>query len=471
MLKEELIKTITIMKKEFLIALLFTFGTSALFAQDTEPKEDEAVAIATSVGVNCENGWCWGEDPGVTKEKYALFNDSYKMKDYVNALEPYEWLLENVPYLNKGIYIKGVSMYKALLKKESDAAKKIELQDKILMLHDERIKYYGEVANVKARKGALAYTYLSKREDKDYKPELYDLYNEILELNGNETSRSNLTFLMVIAVNMKVKKVIDEDGLMSKYEEISEVIDHNIANTTGDNKAKWEKTQDSINGYLVKGINITCDFVREKMGDDIKNNPTDVKLMKRAIKYMLTAKCLDDELFIIAAKSLFEAEPDLGLAKIISNDFLKQEEYDNAITWKEKAIELASEDPTNKADLTLDIAKIESKLGKKSAARSRALKAIEYDNAVAGQAYSMIGNLYMSSGKQCFDADPVKSRGCYLAAYDMYAKAGDNAGMARARAQFPSISDIFTKGMKEGDSIDVGCWIGGSTVLRKRPSE
>ncbi len=462
------------MKKEFLIALLFIFGTNLLFAQNDEERGDEsddATAIASEVGKNCENGWCYGEDPGVTKEKYALYNDAFKMKDYASAKEPYEWLLENVPYLNKSLYINGVKLYKGLLKKETDESKKIELQDKILMLHDERIKYFGQAANVMARKGTLAYTYLSKRDDKDYKEELYNLYNEILTLNGNETSRSNLTFLMVMAVNMKVKKNITEEDLMNKYEEISEVIDHNITNSSGDDKDKWGKTQDSINGYLTKGIDISCDFVREKMGNDIRNNPDDVKLMKRAIKYMLTAKCLDDELFIVAAKNLNAKESDPGLVKIIANDYLKKEEYNEAITWKEKAIELASEEPSNMAELTLDIAKIESKQGKKGAARTRALKAIEYDNSVAGEAYSMIGNLYMSSGKDCFDANPVKSRACYLAAYDMYAKAGDNSGMGRAKSQFPSITDIFSLGMKEGDAIDVGCWIGGSTTIRKRPSE
>ncbi len=462
------------MEKKFLIALLFIFGTNLLFAQDDDSDEEEdetTEAVASAEGVNCENGWCWGEDPGVTKEKYALYNDNFKMKDYNASLAPLEWLLENTPYLNKSIYIRGIKVYKNLLKKETDDAKKIEYQDKILKLHDDRIRYFGEEDKVLALKGAYAYSYLNKREEKDYKPELYDLYNRILELNGKETSRSNLTFLMVIAVNMKVSKAITEEDLMQKYDEISEVLDYNVANSTGSNKAKWEKTQDAINGYFAKGVNIDCDFVREKMGDDIRTKTDDVKLMKRAIKYMLTAKCTDDELFVIAARNLVNYEPDLGLVKIISNDFLKKEEYDSAIVWKEKAIEIASEDPAAMAELTLDIAKIESKLGKKTAARSRALKAIEHDNAVSGEAYSMIGNLYMSSGKDCFDANPVKSRACYLAAYDMYAKAGDAGGMSRAKAQFPSITDIFSLGMQEGDAIEIGCWIGGSTTLRKRPSE
>lgn len=470
------------MKKIFLIALLFSFGLGVLFAQgedngenqthtaDTVSQEAEKqIGIAAKVGKNCENGWCYGDDPGTTKEKYALYNDAFKMKNYDTALPACEWLLENVPYLNKSIYINGIRIYRALLKQEKDSAKKAQLQNKILDLHDERIKYFAEEANVKARKGAFAYSYLSKRKDKDYKPELYKLYNEILALNGNKTSRSNLTFLMVVAVNMKIGKLITEEELMQKYEQISEVIDHNVANTSGDTKAKWEKTQDSINSYFGKGVDITCDFVRDKMGEDIKNKPDDVKLMKRAIKYMLTAKCMEDELFVIAAKNLFAKEADLGLAKVIANDFLKKEKYDESIEWKEKAIALSGESPADLAEITFSIAKIESKLGRKAAARTRALKALSHDNSLAGQVYSMIGNLYMSSGKQCFEANPVKSRGCYLLAYDMFAKAGDNKGMSRAQAQFPSMQDIFSLGMKVGDTMQVGCWIGGSTTLRKRP--
>ncbi len=462
------------MNKKLLIALLFIFGTNVLFAQNEDEEEEEngteEAANSTIPGVNCENGWCWGDDPGVTKEKYAMYNDSFKMKDYNTSLAPFEWLLANTPYLNKSLYINGVKIYQGLLKAEKDEAKKIELQDKILALHDQRIAYFGQEASVLARKGGLAYTYLSKRET-DHKKELYELYDKILSLNGNKTSRSNLTFLMVMGVNMKIRKEITEEDLMKKYEEISDVIDYNIKNSTGDDRSKWEKTQDAINGYLVKGIDITCDFIRDKMGNDIRNKPDDIKLMKRAIKYMLTAKCLDDELFVIAARNLFAAEQDLGLAKIIANDHLKKEEFDQAIEWKEKAIELASEDPTAMSDLTLEIARIEARLGKRTQARSRALKAVEYDNAAGGQAYSLIASLYMGSGKDCFDANPVKSRACYLAAYDMYSKAGDGAGMKRAEAQFPAIGDIFSQGLKEGDPIEVGCWIGGSTTLRKRPSE
>jgi hypothetical protein len=53
----------------------------------------------------------------------------------------------------------------------------------------------------------------------------------------------------------------------------------------------------------------------------------------------------------------------------------------------------------------------------------------------------------------------------------MYAKAGDNSGMANARQQFPSITDAFTLGKKEGESMNVGCWIGGTTTLRLRPRQ
>jgi hypothetical protein len=77
----------------------------------------------------------------------------------------------------------------------------------------------------------------------------------------------------------------------------------------------------------------------------------------------------------------------------------------------------------------------------------------------------------MGSYKACSTGDAVQSRAVFLAAYDMYAKGGDNKGMSNAKAQFPSITDAFTLNKKEGEVLNVGCWIGGTTTLRLRAKQ
>jgi tetratricopeptide (TPR) repeat protein len=139
----------------------------------------------------------------------------------------------------------------------------------------------------------------------------------------------------------------------------------------------------------------------------------------------------------------------------------------------EEALGLAKEDPSKQAEIYEDRAGLKNKANKWSDARADYLKVIELDASRANDIYTKIGNMYYSSFKACLadGGDPVKDRAVYFAAYDMYAKAGDNEGMSKARAQFPTKADIFTyaaKGYKEGGSIGIGCWIGGASTIRAR---
>ena len=92
------------------------------------------------------------------------------------------------------------------------------------------------------------------------------------------------------------------------------------------------------------------------------------------------------------------------------------------------------------------------------------------DGGVAAEAYTFIGDLYMSTYKQCMQGDDiVQKRAVFLAAYDMYAKGGNASKMASAKAQFPTKEDVFSNDKyKVGQSISVGCWIGVTTTIRTR---
>ena len=55
-----------------------------------------------------------------------------------------------------------------------------------------------------------------------------------------------------------------------------------------------------------------------------------------------------------------------------------------------------------------------------------------------------------------------------MAAYKMFQRAGDSAGMSRAKAQFPTREEIFTWDIEEGSSYTVGCWINETVTIQKR---
>ena len=149
----------------------------SIIAQDLSGNQTDSIL--------CENNWCWGEKPGIAKEKNALYTDAMKLEKYKEAVEPLEWLLENTPNLNKSIYINGVKIYSSLAKIEEDSLMKVSYQNKEIELYMKRIEYYGEEEKVLQRAGAKVYSYWKKDDSK--KLELFDFYNRIKEVAGNNT--------------------------------------------------------------------------------------------------------------------------------------------------------------------------------------------------------------------------------------------------------------------------------------------
>ena len=123
------------------------------------------------------------------------------------------------------------------------------------------------------------------------------------------------------------------------------------------------------------------------------------------------------------------------------------------------------------SDSLVETAKRLDQEGKFVEARESYLKIAQTNPSLQKWAYSRIGNLYMRSWKICLQeyGDPIKDKTPYFAAYDMFAKAEDEQGMARAKSTFPKKSDIIC-GPRLGTSreIEVGCWIGGTTTIRFR---
>ena len=453
--------------KSLLLLLSLSFCVTATYAQTLAKVDHEKNCEA-----GWENGWCWGSDPGKAKEQNALYTDKLAMKDYKGAVAPLEWLLENTPNLNKSIYINGAKIYDNLEEK-AQGAEKTKLQDKLISLYDERIKYFGEEDKVLQYKGYKVYPFVIKRpETKDKYAEYLSFYEKIHELNGNDTDRANLLYNMYFVYYMAKTKKLTEDQIIEKYEKMIETVDFNISKAEGKDKERWESAKKNMTGKFEAIVNIDCDFVRNRWGENLKNNQGDTKLAKRAIQYMLQGKCTDDPLFFTAVENLHLKEPTVQTGNILYKKYIGEEKFDEAEKFINQVIELSSESPEDQAEAYMALAKLRRKENKYVDARSNYLKAIEISNTVASEAYKSIGNMYMISRKACLaksDPNPVKDRAVFFAAYAMFQKAGDSGGMSRAAAQFPSMSEIFQYGYKVGDPVNVECWVGGSYSVKKRP--
>jgi len=460
-------------KRLFLFTILFVGAIGLAAAQPFN---------CSPATTNCESGWCWGEDPGKAKETYTIFADAIKLKEYGRAIEHFEWLATNIPCLNEALYINGLKLYEALAEEEKDANNKIKYQDRVLALYDKRMSTYGEKLDVMERKGLKFYPY-EMIERTNLAPDtaminrLYNFYDRLIEKGGASLKQSSVfSYYMDLMCKKKtLSKDISDDVILEKYGKITQIVDAKIIENV--KKETWEETKIAIDGLVEMYVPMGCDYITNKLYPKLQANPKDLDMAKKIVAFILRikddadkSKCYKGEIFTKAVEVIYINEKTASIARILADRAFSAGDEAGGIKYLNEAIELET-DPVKKADDIFRLARMASKRGALGEARTLALKSASADASKASEAYSFIGDLYMSSHKACSSGDAVQSRAVFLAAYDMYAKGGDGKGMANAKDQFPSITDAFTLGKKEGDVLSVGCWINTSTTLRLRPKK
>ena len=417
-----------------------------------------------------QKGWNWPTDveqAKQAKEKAVLYSDYVKSKQYDEAKEPFQWLMQNVPNLHKSLYKNGTKIYAGLVKTEKDPTLKAAYQDSTMAIYERRIKLYGKEAKIRNMQIMKAYTYYKKDETKfEY---LYDLAKKTVDLNGDKVHSGALVAYLDIA--RKYKKASDkltDDDLISIYDQVSTILAKKIDSEQNPKKlARLNKQSETLDQLLAASVNVDCDFISEKMAPMLAQKPDDFKIAKNIVKLSLAGKCSDRPVFLEAAKVMFKHQPDFGMAKVIGLKLRSNKKFDEALVYYDKALEL-TDVPAKRATILLEKAVISANKSQNINARKFALAAVKADPSKK-EAYALIGRLYMSSYKSCKKGkNMVEDRAIFIAAYDKFAKAGDRKGMQSAQSQFPTGEDIFTYNMSVGDKVQVGSWINETVTIRKR---
>ena len=420
------------------------------------------VTLSLNVQAQCEE-WNWPEDRKKAEEKNVLYSDALRADNFEAAKKHHRWLLENAPDLHVAIYQNGEKIYKGLAEAAEDAGNE-ELKDKyvdsLMIVYDMRMQFCNAEADVMVRKAYSAYRYNIRK--KSEMPNILELFDKAYELNGNKLDYYMwLPYMSVVVYNAQYVKNLTDDEILKRYDNITEGLDYQISQ--GKNVNKLEGYKSKVDGLIVKVIDFDCDMVRTKLGPQFKAEPNNLKLAKKIFGFMLNGKCTDDPLWLEAGKKIQELEPEFGLAKNIAIKCKKQGDNACAEKYFNEALELADE-PDKKADMYIQLGSMTSG----AQARELYRKALAEDP-TKSEAYSAIGYLYYQSFEQCAGKeDIVKDRAVFLAAYDMFQKAGNSQMMQSSKEQFPSKEDIFTYNYEAGGTINVGCWIGVTTTIRSR---
>jgi tetratricopeptide (TPR) repeat protein len=448
-----------------------------------------ALALLAFISLT-QTGWsqckefAWPEDKAKAEEQMAIYDDARKQKNYRAAVPGIQWFLTNAPKWNTKLYIDAAEVYAGLATAEKDPAKKQVLVDSLMWIYDQRIAICNDEVNVLNRKASHAATFNGQNKDKT--AEVLKLFDRVFEISGNNVTESNLdAYMKIVYANFRHLKNLSDDDIFNRYDKLEDVIDAkinalNVKIKAAEGKpAEVEKLTAEANRLkvikggaddtLVKMVNVDCNFVKTKLEPKFRQTPNDPALAKKIFGFMLVGKCTDDPLWTETGEVMLKNSEvkDYGIAKNLGVKYLSRDEDQKALAKFQEALTVAST-ATEKSETMIYIGTVQAKMGNKPAARETFRNAAATDPSNK-EAWEKIGDLYANSMSECKKLESqAQDRLIFIAAYEMYAKAGASSKMANVKEQFPSKEDIFLYNWKVGEVKSTGCWVGEAVALRTR---
>ncbi len=416
-----------------------------------------------SLSLQAQSEWKWPEDTGKAQENWVLFTDALSSQRYSDAIIPFQWLLSTAPQLHPSLYIQGEKLYKGLIDNTREPDQKRKYQQQVLALYDTRMQYFGQKSAVMNRKVLAAYQYY--RSQPEQYTALFHVFDEAAQAGLRHFNRAVLVAYMdVIRLYQAEGAPLPEEEILHRYDQITQALQDS---TTTADVEDTEKKQEIIDELLAATISLDCPLIEEKFGRPFLKQPTDLTKAKRVVALSLAYGCRELPVFLEAAQVVQQQTPTFGLAKLIALISDAQHQTDTAELYFHQAVHLAKH-TVQQADVLYMLAVHYHRENEREKARTTALKAIQADPS-RKEAYKLIGDLYLSSFSDCKGGiSKTRDRALYIAAYEMYQKAGRTDLMQQVRQQFPSIEEMFQENFKKGQTIRVGCWIQEDVMLDSR---
>ncbi len=424
-----------------------------------------AILMISPVYGQDNGGSVFGQDSITCIQNISLYREYFKQGNIDDAYGPWKWLTLNCPAARKSVYVDGVSILDKKIAAEKDSVQKEALIDTLFWLYDQRIKYFNEEGFVLGRKATDMFQY-RPRESKL----IYDTFKKSVELEGNKTEPTPIFRYFQSAADLYRAKKLTKEEIIELYEKMSAIIETNL--TAGNFVEGYNAAKTNLEA-LFSPYGSCSDFIAI-YGPKINDQTTDLDLLKRVSKLMKSKGCTDSDVFAKVVERLHKLEPSAASAAGLADMSLSKNQHSKALSYLQQAIDLET-DNAKKADYYLSMADINFRhLKSYSQARTYAQKASSL-RPDWGKPYILIGDMYASSSSVC--GDDFEKQTVFWAAVDKYQKArsidssvSDEAGrkIGTYSPYMPSKDDCFFRGLAEGSSIRVECWIQESTTVRCR---
>ncbi len=442
----------------------------------------------------------WSEE---CQNNYSIFYEFYRNKSYLDAYDAWKYTYDNCAELTKNIYIFGPPIIKAKIKATEDQAKKDEYANLLLDMYDRRNELFPDrIGFVVGLKAIDKFTYFPESVN-----ETYALFEKAMELDGYDHSAAFFNYFFNAGIRMFSAKEFTLDDVFNSYSLVSEAIEYNnnklnieiaeiqavIDSTdimTADQQKKLDRAEKELERYTVVDRNLdkqivkiaTCSRLESLYNDEtFAEHKDDTVWLRRAAKLLQKERtndegeietCTEMPVFVKISERLYEMDPSspgarsMGLLAFQQKDFAKASEYFVQAAKQEA-------DPI-KAGRDYNLASAADLLAKQPrTARDHARKALSL-RPDYGDAYINWAKAYAAADGACGD-NVFEKKAVYWAAIDKLNRAISvdsdirekaNRYISSFKQQIPDKTVSFNLGWKEGDTYQIGCWVGETVTVK-----
>ena len=443
------------MKKMLTALFALSLGATAVFAQK---------------GVEDGSRFGHGQDSLNCLKNISVYTEYVKTNNFKDAYPSWKAVFDEAPWAQIATYTNGAKILRGLIVAEKDGTKQKEYFDLLMKVHDQRIQYLDKLntlSKTKATKGDImgtkAHDYFSMGGQDNNAA--YAMFAEAVA-----AEKHNLPYYVLMEfVDASARKVKADEAHKEQFVQdyiaaagyASEALN---AAQKESAKKNYQMAKDNIDAHFINSGVATCDNLQAIYAPKVEANKSNLDYLKQVVKVMKMLGCTESEAYFAASEYAHAIEPTAETAIGCGYMYYKKGDFNKCITYFDNAIEL-EQDPIKKADYNYSAAAV-------CFSNKQLSKAIEL-NGENGKPYMLIAQMYASSPNWSDEA--ALNKCVFFAVIDKLQKAksvdpscAEEADkLIRTYAGYtPKDEDLFFIGLKKGDSVTIGGWIGETTTIR-----
>jgi tetratricopeptide (TPR) repeat protein len=436
-----------------------------------------ATAVFAQKGVEDGSRFGHGQDSLNCLKNISIYTEYVKTNNFKDAFNPWKAVFDEAPLAQVGTYTNGAKILRALIATEKDGAKQKEYFNLLMKVHDQRIQYLDGLNSLVKKPvtkgdiiGAKAHDYFTMGGADNN--EAYAMFSEAVA-----SEKQNLPYyVMMEFIDASARKVKADDThreqFVQDYIAASGYANEALKAATKESaKKNYQVAKENIDAHFINSGVATCDNLQAIYAPKVEENKTNLEYLKQVMKVMKMLGCTEAEAYFAASELAHAIEPTAETAIGCGYMYYKKGDFDKCISYFDNAIEL-EQDPIQKADYCYSAAAVLFANKQLSKAKQYARKSIEL-NGSNGKPYILIAQMYASSPKWSDEASLNKCT--FFAVIDKLqkAKSVDESVTEQANELIrtysgytPKDEDLFFIGLKKGDAVTIGGWIGETTTIR-----